>query len=108
MRNVIEMQEVEITEDGEETIDIWDDFGEYKSLKEAKEAAEKLVAEIRNHTCPAIFEIIDPNHSIGIVVAQYYELNRGPLMFAQGNRPYMPGSIKDVIDIAMIPPEEWH
>ena len=42
--NVIEMQEVAITEDGEETIDIWDDFGEYKSLKEAKEAAEKLVA----------------------------------------------------------------
>lgn len=87
--NVIEMQEVEITEDGKETIDIWDDFGEYKSLKEAKEAAEKLVAEIRNHTCPAVFEIADPNHSIGIVVAQYY-------------------GIKDVIDIDMIPPEEWN
>ena len=89
MRNVIEMQEIEITEDGEQTVDIWDNFEESKNLKEAKKTAKKLATEIRNHTCPAVFEIADPNHSIGIVVAQYY-------------------GIKDVIDIDMIPPEEWN
>lgn len=36
MRNVIEMQETEITEDGEQTVDIWDNFGEFKNLKEEK------------------------------------------------------------------------
>lgn len=108
MRNVIEMQEIEITEDEEQTVDIWANFGEFKNLKEAKETAKKLVTEIRNHTCPAVFEIAGPSHFIGIVISQYYEFNRGPLKFVQSDRSYMPGSIKDVIDIDMIPPEEWN
>lgn len=85
MRNVIEMQEIEITEDGEQTVDIWDNFGESKNLKEAKKTAKKLATEIRNHTCPAVFEIADRTIPLGSWLHN-----------------------TTVIDIDMIPPEEWN
>lgn len=106
MRYVIQMEEVIVDDESMETIDVWEHFGETNNIKEAREIANKLVDDIKNHKCMYTAEISDINNSIGVCISQYYS-DTGHNYWVQKNGS-VPNGIVDVIEIAIISPKEWN
>jgi len=104
MRFVVQMEDM-INDDGNiEVVNVFECFGEYSNLHEAKAVAQKLVEDIKNHKCQYTKEISHPYNWIGVVISKYHSDN------IKGRRPNngAPGSVVDVIEIADIPPEVWN
>lgn len=104
MRYIVQMEEIINDDDNMETFDIWECFGEYGNLKDAKEVANELANNIRNHSCQYTEEVSDKNNWIGVCISKYYsDSGRGRLP-----KNARPGGLVDVIEIAEIPPEVWN
>lgn len=91
---LVQMLEIVVAEDSDETIDVWEDFYDYThDLEEAKRNAAKLLDDIRNHNVSEVFEVSDTNNDIGVCIAVYNEDDN---------------AILDVIDMGSLTPKEWN
>lgn len=92
---VVEMEEIVVNPDCDETIQVWEDFyDETDNLEEAKKNANELLEKIRKHEVREVFEADDTNNDIGVCIAVYN---------ADDNY-----SIVDVIDVESLTPSEWN
>ena len=104
MRFVVQMEDM-INDDGNiEVVNVFECFGEYNNLHDAKVAAQKLIEDIKYHKCQYTKEISHPYNWIGVVISKYYSDSK------RVGLPNMdkPNRLVDVIEIEDIPPEVWN
>lgn len=88
----VQMEEIVVNDDFKEVVDVWDGFFACTaSLEEAKRNANKLIDDIRHHNVQEVFEVCNPDHTIGVNISVYKE-----------------DSIDDVIEVGELSPGEWN
>lgn len=89
---VVQMEEIRVEDESLETLELWEGFYEPTgSYEQAKAQAEELLQNIRNSDLPELKEVLVPENHVGVCISSYSE----------------DGSILDVIEIGIVPPEQW-
>lgn len=88
----VQMEEIVVNDDFKEVVDVWDGFFACTAnLKEAKRNANKLIDDIRHHNVQEVFEVCNPDHTIGVNISVYKK-----------------DSVDDVIEVGELSPGEWN
>ena len=91
---LIQMEEVVVDEECDETIQVWEDFyDETTDLEEAKKNAKELLEKIKKHEIEEVLEAEDISNDIAVCIAVYDAKD---------------SSILDVIDVGNVKPDVWN